>query len=408
MRRKQNLVSRRGMRRRLFLEALEGRRLLAATDLAAISGLVFDDFSGNGYEAGEEVAGAALVLYRDNGDGIFSQSSDTQVQTTTSGADGRYTFSRLTSGNYFVLQDAQTVDGSTLGRIVSTLISIDTTAVEGRIVLVIDNFDETQQAVSDTTNDGVPVTSSIAAPEAIGGERDLYVNKTSVNGAVNLSVDDPLLPNLLIFDSAATGNGDRRVTWDGPDGDAIVVDDTGLGEVDLTSNAEALGIQLQIGADLPGGNAVVRVYSDDGNGGTANRFSTATLPIPQTGGTVPFFAEFIPFSQFTATSGGGADLNNIGAIELEITGTAERQRIGGVGRDGRGDGLCPGLRQLRFGRFAAEQNGEQCDTEHRPERHVHDHAEQRRPRYGHQCCGSRSVAGGCFVRFINALPRDLQ
>jgi uncharacterized repeat protein (TIGR01451 family) len=194
--------------------------------------------------------------------------------------------------------------------------------VEGEIVLVIDSFDETQQSVSDSTNDGVPVTSSLPASDAIGGERDLFVNKTSVDGAVELSVDDPLLPNVLTFDSIRTGQGDRRLTWDGPDGDATRVDDTGLGDLDLTSNDTALGLQLQIGADLPGGNAVVRLYSNDNNAGTANRFSTATIPIPQTGGTVPFVAEFVPYSSFTPTSQGGADINNIGAIELEITGAA--------------------------------------------------------------------------------------
>ena len=322
MLRKQNVVSRRGTRRRLLMEALEGRRLLVATDLASISGLVFNDFAGNGYDPGEEVAGASLALYLDNGNGAFDPSTDSLVQNTTTGSDGSYAFSRLTAGNYFAVQNAQTVDGVTLQQSVSPLININGTAVEGQIVLVIDDFDTTQQAVSDSTNDGVPVTSSVPAPEAIGGERDLYVNKTSVNGAVNLSVDDPLLPNLLIFDSVATGNGDRRVTWDGPDGDATTVDDGGLGNVDLTSAGAALGLQLQIGADLSGGNAVVRLYTDDGNGTTANRYSTATLPIPQTGGTVPFFAEFLPFADFTPTAGGGADLNNIGAIELEITGSA--------------------------------------------------------------------------------------
>lgn len=322
MRRRQSLVNRRGLRRRLFLEVLEGRRLLVATDLASISGLVFDDFSGNGFDTGEEVAGAAIALYRDNGDGSFQQSTDALERSTTTDAGGRYEFSRLTAGNYFVLQDAQMADGRTLLRAVSPLLTIGPTDVEGQIVMVIDDFDMTQQAVSDSTNDGVPVTSSITAPEAIGGERDLYVNKTSVNGAVQLSVDDPLLPNLLIFDSVATGNGERRVTWDGPDGTALTVDDTGLGSIDITSESAASGVQLQIGADLPGGNAVVRLYSDDGSGSTSNRFSTATLSIPQTGGTVPFLAEFLPFTAFSATSGGGADLNNIGAIELEISGAA--------------------------------------------------------------------------------------
>lgn len=61
MLRKQNVVSRRGTRRRLLMEALEGRRLLVATDLASISGLVFNDFAGNGYDPGEEVAGTSLA-----------------------------------------------------------------------------------------------------------------------------------------------------------------------------------------------------------------------------------------------------------------------------------------------------------------------------------------------------------
>ena len=336
MRRKQRAEVRHRRRRRLYLESLERRRMLVATDLAAISGLVFDDFSGNGYDAGEEVAGAALTLHRDNGDGVFQQGGDTQVGSTTTGSDGRYEFPRLTSGGYFVLQDAQTADGVLLQRSVSPLITIDTAAVEGRIVQVIDDFDTTEQFVSDSTNDGVPETSSLPAPEAIGGERDLFVNKTSENGAVQLSVDNPLLPNLLIFDSVATGNGDRRVTWDGPDGDAILVDDTGLGMVDLTSSGDALGLQLQVGADLPNSVAVLRLYGDDGDGATADRFSTASIPIPQTGGTVPFVAEFVPFSSFTATSGGGVDLNEIGAIELEITGSenvnGSAELVGTVGQ----------------------------------------------------------------------------
>ena len=88
--------------RRLFLESLENRRLLVATDLASVTGLVFDDFSGNGYNAGEEVASVALSLYRDNGDGVFDQGIDQLVTNTTTGSDGRYSFNRLSSGGYFV------------------------------------------------------------------------------------------------------------------------------------------------------------------------------------------------------------------------------------------------------------------------------------------------------------------
>ncbi|MCR9296740.1 MAG: DUF11 domain-containing protein, partial [bacterium] len=321
MRRRKVAAWKRHFRRKLFLEGLEDRRLLVATDLGAISGLVYNDFSGNGFNPGEEVAGATLTLHRDNGNGSFDPNVDTQVGSTVSGSDGRYQFTRLTAGGYFVLQDAQTAGGITLQRYVSPLLSLSADDVAGMIVTAIDTFNQTSQRVSDNTNDGIPVTSSIPAPEVIGGERDMYVNLTSATGAVQLSANDLDLglPGLLLFDSAGNGGGERRITWDGFDGDATSVDDTGLGSTDLTDASNALGLQLQVGADLSGGQAIVRLYTSDGINGSATRFSSATLNIPQTGGSVSQ-KEFIPFSSFTATSGGGADFTNIGAIELEISG----------------------------------------------------------------------------------------
>lgn len=302
------------------LELLEDRRLLAAAvDLAVLQGRVFDDASNNGYTAGEEVAGATLQLYRDNGDGIFQPSGgDSLVGSDTTDANGLYEFSDLTAGGYFVLQPAQPALG--LLRSESPLITVSAEAVKGQIRTTIDSFDQTSQEVIDTIQDGVPVTSSVAAPEVIGGERDMYVNKTSVNGAVQLNVDNPLLPDQLTFDSVTTGAGERRITWDGVDGDALNVNDTGLANVDLTANA--VGVQLQIRADQAGGNVIVRLYSDDGVAGTATRYSSATLPIPLTQQNF-LSAELIRFSDFVATSGGGADFTNVTAIEMEITAGAD-------------------------------------------------------------------------------------
>ncbi|TWU57755.1 DUF11 domain-containing protein [Rubripirellula reticaptiva] len=318
------------------IESLEDRRLLvAATDLADITGRVFDDFSGNGFDVGEEVASVSLSVYRDDGDGLFEPGTgDTEVKTATTDANGDYTFTRLTAGNYFVLQPAQTVSGHTLQRSVSTLITITDDDVKGRITTNIDSFDQTAQEARDETSGDGPVIVIAATPvtEAIGGERELIVEKTSVNGAVQLSVDDPLLPNQLSFDSVATGQGPRRVVWDGPDNDATLIDDNGLSGVNLA--ASAAGVQLQIRADLAGGTATLRIYSNDNVAGTATRFSTTTLPIPATSGGF-LSAEFIPFSQFTAAAGGGADFTNVGAIELEINGAADvngaAEVIGAVG-----------------------------------------------------------------------------
>ncbi|NNE00173.1 MAG: DUF11 domain-containing protein [Pirellulaceae bacterium] len=314
--------SRRTTRCRLRLEQLEHRRVLAApTDLASISGIVFDDSNNNGsFDAGEPgISGATIELFRDNGNGSFDPGSDTPIlpNATTNGS-GQYTFSSLTADTYFVRQPAQTTSlGRTLPENVSSPIVISAADAEGRDIRFIDTFDGAAQTVNDSTNDGVPVLSSQAAPEAIGGERDLFVNKTSVNGAVQLSVNS-LFPDALAFDSISNGDGQRRVSWDGTDGDAAVIDDTGLSE-DLTGGGTATGINLDIGADLTGGTAIVRLYSDDGNAATATRFSSATISIPATGGGTTV-TEYVPFSSFTA-SGGGAILTDVDAIELEITGT---------------------------------------------------------------------------------------
>jgi len=309
-------------RRRLRIESLERRiALVAPTDLQVVTGRVFADLTGDGYTAGEDVSGATVNLYRDNGDGVFNATSDSLFRSATTGADGRYQIAAVTTGNYFVQQPAQTVGGRTLSQRVSPLINIDATDVQGRQVRTIDSFDAGTQLVFDDTNDGVPVTSTVLASttEVIGGERDLLVNKTSVNGRIQLSVNDPLLPGFFSFDSIQTGQGRRVVSWDGIDGDANVIADNGLGNIDLTSAGTATGLQLQIGADSSTGSVTIRLYTDDGVAGTASRFSTGTFALSDTGGEATT-TEFLSFTGFTASGGGGADLTRIGAIEMEITG----------------------------------------------------------------------------------------
>ena len=69
--------------------------------------------------------------------------------------------------------------------------------------------------------------------------------------------------------------------------------------------------------------------------GTANRFSTGTINIDDTGGN-PSTIEFLPFTLITPTSGGGATFSNAGAIELEITGVGNvngtAELVGTVGQ----------------------------------------------------------------------------
>ena len=72
------------------------------------------------------------------------------------------------------------------------------------------------------------MVSVLAAPEVIGGERDLFVNLTSAFGDIELGANKLSVPNQFSFDSGGNGAGIRRVTWDGFDGDATNVNDTGF------------------------------------------------------------------------------------------------------------------------------------------------------------------------------------
>ncbi|MCR9208291.1 MAG: hypothetical protein NXI28_08690, partial [bacterium] len=101
--------ARRG-RRRLLLESLESRRLLAvASDLVTILGQVTDSFIGGDFED------VALDLFRDDGDGVFEQDTDdVEVNMAMADPSGNYQFTGVTAGSYFVFQPAQTVNGRSL------------------------------------------------------------------------------------------------------------------------------------------------------------------------------------------------------------------------------------------------------------------------------------------------------
>lgn len=299
----------------IAFETLENRWQMAATDMAAITGRVFVDATGNGYTAGEEVAGATVNLLLDDGDGLFEPGGDdAQVQTDATDAAGLYRFDGLVAGNYWVQQPAQTVGAVTLAADVSPLVAIDSTDVMGIAGTTIDTFDTTAHAAT-AISTGPVTDSSFAATavgEALGGERDLFASVTSGAGMVQLDAD-AFNQNLLEFMASATANGERRVTWDGADGDGATLDATGLGSVDLTDAGASNALQFVIGADQASGVVRVRIYTDAGN------WSEATEAIPNTGGAATQTIT-MPYASFAAGAGAGATFTNVGAIELFIEG----------------------------------------------------------------------------------------
>ncbi len=313
-------------RRRLGLESLENRTLLAA-DLAAIAGTVFVDQTDDGLTPDDvAVEGVTVHLFRDGGDGIVS-SDDTLVDSVVTDAAGNYRFDGLIEGLYFV---QQTPIPGVLQRIEDTVRSVEITAADaaGTRGVNIDSFDLTPQTVA--VSSLVPATdaSAVLALEAIGGERDILVELIAGPGDVVMRIlhlDRPLLS--FSGDSGAVGRG--VVSWDGIDSDGDQLNPIGLGGFDLTEGGANLGIEFLQGADLPGGVLTLTVYTD------ADNFSFLSQPIPQTPlGTADVVTVFW-FDDFTIAAGFGADFANVGAIELEILGVpamdAQVDEIGTIG-----------------------------------------------------------------------------
>lgn len=173
--------------------------------------------------------------------------------------------------------------------------------------LVIDDF-VTPQFVEDTVAeddviDGVDgVGSEVAAVTAIGGYRDLYVEKLS--GPTDSGVRARVTDDILSFsnDSLVTGAG--YITWDGDDDDPFNVDTDGLGGYNLLAAGNFFDFEVI----------------------EADHMLDFTMTVwDMAGGISTYFEELPPveqletrlfFSQFTGT----ADFSDVGAIQIFVTG----------------------------------------------------------------------------------------
>jgi hypothetical protein len=96
--------ARESARRRLRMELLEGRELFAAD----IQGTVFHDVNNDAQlSPGDTPLSSVVVqLFQDNGDGIYGP-TDTLKDSATTTANGGYTLTAESVGNYFVVQNTQ-------------------------------------------------------------------------------------------------------------------------------------------------------------------------------------------------------------------------------------------------------------------------------------------------------------
>jgi large repetitive protein len=245
----------------------------------------------------------------------------------------------LTVGDYFVQQPAQTIGQTSLAEITSTRITISSSDVSGTAGRTIDGF-TTPQTVTAAMPVGTTSVAAAAAPEALGGERDM--SATLVGGQTGDSVTLAANSGILAIDAGFNALGRYQVVWDGADNNASVLNPTGLrvggSGVDLTEGGTTAFLELSGLADKAGGTLRVRVYTD------ATNYSQATVTLGASGGQSALLSLA---TDFTPAGGTGANFTNVGAIELTVETTAVAL-----------DGQLSALRMIGSKTFPADFNNQ--------------------------------------------------
>jgi MYXO-CTERM domain-containing protein len=181
------------------------------------------------------------------------------------------------------------------------------------VIVVVDSFDTIQtNTVSGTPSGYKSRFDWVSAAEALGGERDIFVERTSANaGTVRVDVDFSI-PSVLSFASGPSTAGRALIAWDGVDGSSLT-NFTGLGGLNFYQGGTNDAFLIRRTSDL-GASMTIRVYTDGAN------YSEATISVPADP-TFTFSNEFLYFTNFSIGAGSGADFANVGAVTMLIDGT---------------------------------------------------------------------------------------
>lgn len=182
--------------------------------------------------------------------------------------------------------------------------------------VVIDDFNDTQTIIKDTSSDDSGQWSQVAGG-MLGGFRDIFVTKLadSQNDTDGLGTSIGVVnPGVLSFSNDDFQSGVGIVRWDGATAGSGTdlasaigsINATGLGGVNL--DASGIGFEIEVvSADLDF-NFQLYAYTN------AGQFSIIQLTSTGAG------TYFIPFAAFAGgfTVGGGVDFSNVGALQAVI------------------------------------------------------------------------------------------
>lgn len=298
------------------IESLESRVVLTSNALGELVATVGYDADENGtIDSGELVTNASVELYRDTGDGSFD-ATDLLVTSGSTGIDGQVSFGGLATGNYFLVQPAQTVDGRFLGMNVSAMQVVFGQGVAG---VEIDSFSRTSPTPVVDGLIGGTDSVSYANSGVPGGETDLFVELTG--GSNNSSATMQVIGGKLGLFNFLEASGRFGVTWDGIDG-AASLNETGLGGLDLTvidgQSGQGAGICLAgyVAADS-GSSIKFTVYTDANSYSVAEFSNLGSSPVGDDL-FIPFLGTLDGVGFVGMGDNGGADFSNVGAIEVEF------------------------------------------------------------------------------------------
>ena len=229
-------------------------------------------------------------------------------------ANGKYRFSGLEAGKYFVKVELPSGSHFATGQNVHE-VNISSAEATGVVGQTIDGFSTFQRVEAKPP---LPSSnpSSLVDVAVLGGERDMFVELT-VGTDQYSSVALVSGGGLMRLSSDSTVTGNAKLVWDGADSSATAINPIGLGGLDFTKyNGNTMtGIVLKSGADHPNSVIKLKVYTD------ANHWSEFTTTVPETAGGAATGAATFNFGGPTSGSaGGGADFASIGAVELTFEG----------------------------------------------------------------------------------------
>ncbi|WP_253799401.1 VPLPA-CTERM sorting domain-containing protein [Rhodovulum sp. P5] len=168
-------------------------------------------------------------------------------------------------------------------------------------ISIIDNFDGTSQRVSANPSPGLVSSSEVADGTVIGGYRDMYVTTTPPSlDTTDLRVEG----GYASFSNNTFTSGLGVLVYDGLDSDAVGVNTTGLGGIDLLAGNSLSDTYFFFNVVAADDVADVTITVYDMVGGVSTY--TETL--------APGFDPYLYFDLFTGT----ADFSNVGALVFEI------------------------------------------------------------------------------------------